>query len=359
MNQSVYGQLAKRLDALPNGFPTTNSGIELELLARLFTIPEAELVSHLKLVFETPAQIASRCGLNVDEIKPLLKQLARRGLINAGRTDEGLGFSIMPFVVGFYETQIGSIDAEFAQLFEEYYQEAFSQILSVQPPVHRVIPIGESIRQGMEIQPYENAIDIIEQAQSWGVLDCICRVQKRLVSDPCEHPIDVCLAMSIKPGAFDHSTVINAVTKEDAVGTLTRAAEAGLVHSVSNNQQGNFYVCSCCTCSCGILRGMSEMGIANVVARSAFVNQVEDRLCIGCEDCMDGCQFDALSLSGDVMQVDDVRCFGCGVCILLCQEGALGLVRRPEEDVLAVPENEAAWRLERAQTRGHDLDIFL
>jgi len=359
MDKTVYRQLAQRLDALPNGFPATENGIELDMLARLFTADEAELVSKLKLVYETPGQIADRSGLDVNEIKPLLKQLARRGLIKASRTDGGLGYSIMPFVVGFYETQIGSIDAEFAQMFEAYYQQAFSQVLGIQPPVHRVIPIGESVRQDLEVQPYENAIGIVEQAQSWGVLDCICRVQKKLVGDPCEHPIDVCLAMSAKPGAFDQSTVIHAVTQEEAIATLTRAAEAGLVHSVSNNQLGNFYICNCCTCSCGILRGMAEIGIANVVARSAFVNQVDYSLCIGCEDCVDSCQFNALSLAGDVIQVNAVRCVGCGVCVPLCQDGALGLVRRPEEDVLAVPESEAAWMMARAQTRGQDLSSLL
>jgi len=359
MDKAVYRQLAQRLDALPNGFPATESGIELDLLAQLFTASEAELVSQLKLVYETPEQIADRCALDVNEIKPLLKKLARRGLIKADRTDGGLGFAIMPFVVGFYETQIGSIDVEFAQLFEAYYQEAFGQVLSVQPAVHRVIPIGESVRQDVEVQPYENAVSIVKQSQSWGVLDCICRVQKSLIGDPCEHPVDVCLAMSAKPGAFDHSTVIHALTQEEAIATLERAAEAGLVHSVSNNQQGNYYVCNCCTCSCGILRGMAELGIANVVARSAFVNQVDISLCIGCEDCLDGCQFNALALAGDVMQVDAVRCVGCGVCIPLCQDGALGLVRRPEEDVLAVPETEAIWMTARAQARGQDLSSLL
>ncbi len=36
--------------------------------------------------------------------------------------------------------------------------------------------------------------------------------------------------------------------------------------------------------------------MANVVARSAFVNMVDPDLCAGCETCVDYCQFDALSL---------------------------------------------------------------
>ena len=86
------------------------------------------------------------------------------------------------------------------------------------------------------------------------------------------------------------------------------AADAGLVHSVSNNQSDLWYICNCCTCSCGILRGMAEMGIANVVARSAFVNRVHEDLCIACGECLEACQFDALSLD-DVIAVNEVLGF--------------------------------------------------
>jgi hypothetical protein len=62
MENTPYKQLAERLDALPNGFPPTEDGIELELLARLFTQEEAECASQLRMTPETPAQIAVRTG---------------------------------------------------------------------------------------------------------------------------------------------------------------------------------------------------------------------------------------------------------------------------------------------------------
>jgi electron transport complex protein RnfB len=40
VDRELYKQLAERLDALPNGFPATEDGIELERLAHLFS-PEA------------------------------------------------------------------------------------------------------------------------------------------------------------------------------------------------------------------------------------------------------------------------------------------------------------------------------
>lgn len=365
MQENPYKRLAERLDALPNGFPATDDGSELRLLAKMYTPEEASIASELRLTLETPNEIVARLKDNVHipkdlkDLKMQLKNMARNGLIMAGRTDSGLGYGLMPFVVGVYEAQAGRIDTELANLFEVYYQKAFGQALNIQPAYHRVVPVNETINVDMEIRPFESASDIVNNAQAWGVLDCICRVQKQLIGDPCEHPLDVCMVFSQKPGVFDHSSLIRALSKQESMDTLHRASEAGLVHSVSNTQEGTSYICNCCTCSCGVLRGMAELGIANVIARSAFVNQVDEGLCIGCEDCIDSCQFEALTFDGSLILVNQVRCVGCGACIPTCQEGALGLVRRPDEDILPIPITESDWRMERAIARGQDIEKIL
>jgi len=123
-------------------------------------------------------------------------------------------------------------------------------------------------------------------------------------------------------GPLGASGPVLPVAEQPAV--LQRAAEAGLVHSVSNSQQGLWYICNCCTCSCGVLRGMADLGIANVIARSAFVNRVDDLLCTACGLCVESCQFEALSLE-DTVRIDEIRCVGCGVCVSVCPEGALSL----------------------------------
>jgi len=158
--------------------------------------------------------------------------------------------------------------------------------------------------------------------------------------------------MNPQPNAFEKNPVIRALSQEEAMGTLRRAAEAGLVHSVSNSAEGVYYICNCCACSCGILRGMAELGIANVVASSAFVNQVDDAICNGCEDCIKACQFNALSMDGLLAKVEAVRCTGCGVCVIACSTGALGLVRRPEDEVKPVPQTHAEWGALRIAERG-------
>lgn len=353
-----YKRLAERLDNLPNGYPPTDDGSELRLLEALFSPDEAELASQLRLKLETAQEIAERLGLDYGSTRELLKSMARKGLIKAGKAEGGFGYGLLPFVVGIYENQIGGFNQELAQLFEAYYQKSFTHMLSVQPAFHRVVPVGESIKMNMQVAPYESAAGVIEAAQSWGVMDCICRLEVAYVGKTCHHPVDVCMVFSSSPEAFTNSEEIKALTKEGAYATLKRADEAGLVHCVSNNQKGDYYICNCCTCACGILRGMAEMGIANAVASSAFVNTVDEDLCTACGLCIDTCQFDALSMDTTAL-VNRTKCVGCGVCVSTCPDQALILVRRPEEEIKPVPVSMADWGRQRAEQRGIDLKAVL
>jgi electron transport complex protein RnfB len=352
MAMDAYKRLAASLDALPNGFPATDDGRELKILAKLFTPEEADLAAQLASTLETADEIAARTGRDLPDLREQLKSLARRGLIGAGRTDGGLGFRIIPFVVGFFENQLHSMDAELAHLVEDYFKGGFGSILSVEPQFHRVVPAHETVHTSVEVRPFESVADIVYSMRSWGVQDCVCRVQKTLIGEGCKHPVDVCLAMDPHPNVFDDEPGFRPLTLDGAMATLRRAAEAGLVHTVTNTVEGTSYICNCCTCSCGLLRGMAELGIANVVASSPFVNLVQDELCTGCEDCIPACQFSALSMNGVLAKVDRDRCVGCGVCVLTCAADALVLVRRPEAEVKLVPQTRADWQLQRLAARG-------
>jgi heterodisulfide reductase subunit A-like polyferredoxin len=99
---------------------------------------------------------------------------------------------------------------------------------------------------------------------------------------------------------------------------------------------------------------MAEMGIANVVASSAFVNTVNETLCNACGLCVENCQFNALSVN-DVAIVNETRCVGCGVCVNACPDNALILVRRPDEEIKPIPVSIKDWANQRAQQRGIDI----
>jgi ferredoxin len=356
MTQEVYRKLAQTLDAIPNGFPATESGVELLLLAKIFEPEEAALASVMRLKKEPAEKIAARAGVEPALVRRLLKTMVRKGQILVGRGDRQLTFGLMPFAVGIYEEQLPRLDREMAELFERYFQEAQGFIGKYSPPIHRVIPVEEAIPVGIEIYPYERATELLEGAQAWGVRDCICRVQQKLVGKGCDRPVENCLVFAPVEGVFAGSETTRAITKEEALAILAEAEEAGLVHSPGNYQDGNHYICNCCTCCCGVLRSISEFGIPSAVASSDFVAVVDGDLCAACGDCLDRCQFGALDLPGDTCLVDVGRCVGCGQCITVCPTGALVLSRRPEGEIPPPPANFRDWMSKRAEARGLPAD---
>jgi len=224
------------------------------------------------------------------------------------------------------------------------------------PPIHRVIPVEQAVQTGLQVLPYERASEILNQAQSWGVLNCICRVQRKLLGQKCEHPVEICLVFSKKPNAYDKTNVIKPLTKEQALGVLRRAEEAGLVHTTGNHMGDLEYICNCCSCACAILRGAAEFGILSILTPSAFQIKVDEKLCAGCELCIERCQFKALSMVEGVCKVDERRCFGCGICVSSCGDGALSLLPRPADQVRTPPGSLGEWMMERAAVRGLDPD---
>jgi electron transport complex protein RnfB len=161
-------------------------------------------------------------------------------------------------------------------------------------------------------------------------------------------------------GFFDHSEVDRAITKEEALRILREAQQAGLVHTTGNYRDNHNYICNCCTCSCGILRGVAEFGILSAVAHSDFRAAADPDVCLGCGDCVARCQFGALSLTdgGDLHAACVVgarRCVGCGQCAIVCPSGALQMVRRPEDDLAPLVADYKEWTVKRAWERGIDL----
>jgi electron transport complex protein RnfB len=96
MTTNPYKNLANRLDALPNGFPATKDGVELRLLEKLYSPQEAELTARLTTQFESVEEVAVRTGEPAGPLRQLLKGMSRRGLIEAGRSENGLGYRLLP-----------------------------------------------------------------------------------------------------------------------------------------------------------------------------------------------------------------------------------------------------------------------
>ncbi len=356
----VYERLAERLSNTPNGFPRSERGTELKLLAKMFAPEEAALAAVMHLYREDAADIATRAGVDAKTAYATLKAMARKGLIHAGKGEKGLSFGLLPFAVGFYEESLPYLDEEMARLFETLMQETRGEgLLTPGPALQRVIPVEQSVDADIELLPYERASELLEGAQSFGVRECICRKQKALVGEPCDYPLENCLSFAPVEGAFDNLSYVRPISKEEAIRILLEAEEAGLVHSVYNHQEPIYYICNCCPCCCGIMRGVAEFGQAHALAHSDFYAVVDADACTGCEACLDRCHFGALSVPDDVCVVDAMRCMGCGLCVAECPSDALRLLRRVPEEHAPPPVDHRQWREARAAARGVPLQELL
>jgi NAD-dependent dihydropyrimidine dehydrogenase PreA subunit len=348
MSGAVFESLANALDRLPNGYPRTDSGVEILILKKIFTAEEAALASLLGRELECSDSIAARAGIPAREARHILMRMAKRGLVWAGASGQGPAFRLAPFVVGIYEAQLEVLDHELAHLFEDYMAQGGAKgIMGPLPSLHRVVPAHGAVKSEW-IMPYDEVRALLLGAQAFSVRDCICRRQQDLtVQRSCSFPLHNCLSISLtaRPARPED------IGKEQAVAILDQAEEVGLVHTVSNVLAGVNYVCNCCGCCCGILRGITEYGLAHSVAAANYVASVDPDTCSGCGVCVERCQVGAMSLPDAAAVVDAKRCIGCGLCATGCPTEAVTLRRKPEDQIVHPPADFAAWERERLDNR--------
>jgi Fe-S-cluster-containing hydrogenase component 2 len=358
MSEEVYRRLARRLDTIPHGFPATESGVEFDVLERLFAPEEAALACDMSLVPETAADIASRAGMDLAVARQRLDGMVDKGLVGAQPGEGERSYRLSPRVTGLPGFRLPLRDVELARLAEQYYQETRGIGLVERAPASvRVIPVQKAIPTDLQIHPYEQASTLLENAKSWGVRDCICRAWQRSIDKGCDHALEVCLGFSPVEGTFDNSEVDRALTKEEALRILQEAEEEGLVHTTINFRDQPHNICNCCTCCCGPLRVVAEFGIPTAVARSDFQMAVQAELCDGCSACVGRCQFKALSLLDGIASIDLERCVGCGVCAQACATGALHLERLAGDRGPCTPSSfddwVAQWEESHSTSLGH------
>lgn len=291
--------------------------------------------------------ISRRLGLHSEELEVELKEMAKQGFLWSDRRAGKSFFRLAPFIVGIYESQLESMDHELAHLVEDYLNNGGAAgIMKPQPALHRVIPAQKAVKSEW-ILPYDDVKTILLNSKSFGLRDCICRVQKRELGHKCGFPLRTCLFFS----SLENPPHRYSISEEEALTSLDMAEEIGLVHTVSNVMNGIGYVCNCCGCCCGILRGITEWGIENSVAYANYHAVIDAQECVGCGTCRKRCQVHAISENNGISVVDLKKCIGCGLCVTGCPNGVARLEKKPDSGIVNPPRDFEVWERERFRNR--------
>lgn len=239
------------------------------------------------------------------------------------------------------------------KLWMEYHHEALGrEFAGSKTPLTRVIPIERTLDFSLEVLPYEVISAMLDRATSFGLSQCACRVSVAA----CDKPRDVCLTFDTLAKFLVERKLAQEITREEAEATLTRAEEAGLVHTTNNSQDRLNFLCNCCTCCCTVLRGLTQLKNPNAFARSQWNAQVNSQLCTGCGVCEEErCPMGAIEVVEDVARVDVERCIGCGLCATACDTEAISMV--PREYTPETPRTISEMGLTVATEKGR-LDKF-
>ena len=355
----VYEALQAKLAKHAMGAPKRDEF--LEILHILFTPEEAELAVHLPFAPQRVREIATSLGRPVDEVTRICEQLAEKTLLYSIEIRGNKLYMLFPSAPGLFEFPFmknamspGSIpDVDFGRLGKlwwRYHDDGWGLEMGNSPtPAARVIPVQQSISPDLQVFAYEEVATFVKNARYVAVSDCPCRTTQK----NCDAPTDVCMALDFGARFLVERGAARMVTKDEAMATLKRAEDAGLVHCASNTRDAVEYICNCCPCCCGILGVTTRLTGAVSKPQSNFYSTVIADACTACGVCVDRCPTKAITL-GDVAVVEVDKCIGCGLCVSGCGFEAMALVRKANsvEPPATNPDLYAILADEKGRTEG-------
>lgn len=337
-----YHDLQRVYARHPLGAPKSETFIEI--LKCYFDPDEARLAAAMSFEPEPGEIIARRAGVSVDEAAPILAKMAGRFFVRGFRRPDGVRtfrLHILGLGVGLFEEPFmmreSSVDLErLGDLWNKYFLEGMGrEFHGSGVSLIRAVPTVKTVKES--VLPYEDALQLVKNGRPLTLNHCACRIAFR----NCDDPVDVCIGLSqavpggVEPGVplLDHhhaaAMVGRLASVDDVVDALERAEEAGLVHISMNVKDDPWFICNCCRHACGLLRGVTDLGITHAVAPSSYWMIIEEDMCSGCESCVDRCPVGAISMGEDgVAHVTHEKCLGCGVCEIVCGQGAMSLQKR-------------------------------
>lgn len=344
MNQDeVYRNFIAWLGRAWWGLPEAES-LHPAIRAR-YTPQEAELLTGVPFGSLSLSELAEMKGMEPAELAPAMDAMAQRGLIWKSVKDGEPRYSLNDsfFVLLRSSFWAGLSDGAAKDLAPKVNKYFFDGFFDQHADVHirglRTLPIGRTIADTRQILPYEDVAAVMDEREYFSVSICPCKHRKNL--DPgapdCRHPAEVCLHFDRLGRYIDDHGMGRQISKQEAHEILALSADSGLVHGVSNWQQGVDTICNCCQCCCMWLESYHHMGHLGSLDASNYRVENTPEICKACGLCVDRCPMEALSLAehpaadnkkGQAAVLKQELCIGCGVCAHKCPTGSLTLARK-------------------------------
>jgi Pyruvate/2-oxoacid:ferredoxin oxidoreductase delta subunit len=340
-----------------------------KILKALYSPEEADIL----LVFNGPymdrfpiEKIARKVKRPVEEVEPILKEMARTQRVFSVEYDGKRTYSMFPLLPGLFELYFSnharaSVEEKetlmlFTEEYENYYNKGyvvdgfssnypFMRVFIDQRAVDDTVDRGKGklidVNQEVEqvknnILPFEQAKYLVGKSRRVSVMDCACRTHMKIHNDgkPVnKYPINVCMAFNTWADYCIEQGFGRELTKEEALQTLNGAAKAGLVHTTQNITEKSSFICNCDRDCCVMLRGIRQFKNPNVVASSNFLPEYEKQNCKFCKLCTKLCPMYAIELINEDTEYKEIvidynRCIGCGVCAYNCPNESLTMVKK-------------------------------
>lgn len=356
--EDIYIKLREFLQGFPVGFPVSESGMELEILRRIFTPDEALVEMHVRQAPEAAAAIAKRCGMSEVETQRILETMADKGLI---WKLEGKGkplFMAVQYVVGFLEETLlqrirqDTMERDLARLWEESIPDVSRWWESGGTKQLRVVPVGAAVDATRTVAPYDCIKKVVSEQTNIAVAPCICKQVQGVLGKKCERPVETCLGFGYVADHWVGAGLGRKISSAEALKVLERAEESAMVLQ-PNNAEELLYLCCCCSCCCGVIHALRIMERPADQVHSSFQARIDADLCDGCGTCLERCQIDALVEGEEAVAVDPARCIGCGLCLSFCPEQAISMV--PKQTVQKIPSTYLDAITRMAGERGQPL----
>jgi NADPH-dependent glutamate synthase beta subunit-like oxidoreductase/NAD-dependent dihydropyrimidine dehydrogenase PreA subunit len=302
---ALANKISNRKMTAKNAF--TENDPEYKILEPVVTDDMADVAMHL--AFREPrsaAEIAALCGKPEDETSSLLWDLSMAGVSFVNKIDGVDKYWHDSWVPGIMEMMVNNKEnvkkyPQIAEAFEEYGRArgpATAGNFPVGIGLMRVIPIEMAIEGESRRASYEEISKYLNENDKFSVSDCSCRTTREAMGEGCGHlKEDMCIQLGHAAEYYVRTGRGREITREEAFDIIKRAEENGLVHQIPNTDgSGKTHaICNCCGCSCLALRS-AEMYLNPDMVRSNYVSKVDATKCVGCGECVEGCQVNALRL---------------------------------------------------------------